>query len=155
LAGAQALQLQQKPEGQPEQARQSLRILELATKLPYPNHPTKAYRLRRAQYLQQLGDLRGAQDQRDLAARQLPVTALDYYLVGDQYYKQGNVLEAIRAFKGALRLERDHFWAQYFLSVCYLRPESPHPDLAQVELTYCLTKKPDLVWLYLMRGFAH
>src|SRR5205823_14156014 len=40
----------------------------------------------------------------------------------------------------------------YFVAVCSLPTD---PRLARAHLTACLVPKPDFVWLYLLRGFAH
>ena len=52
-----------------------------------------------------------AQKERDLAAARQPETALDFYLVGDELYRQGQSAQAIRPFDRTLELQRGHFWA--------------------------------------------
>jgi eukaryotic-like serine/threonine-protein kinase len=145
LAEAEALQ---------DRFPQALRILDRAATLGWPGHPTQAYHLRRARYLEQL-HLPGAPEERMQATKCPPTTALDFYLIGDEYYKQGRAPEAIRAFESAVVLQPDHFWARYFLSVSYLMSERQHPGLAKTHLTNCINQRPDFMWLYLLRGFAH
>jgi tetratricopeptide (TPR) repeat protein len=138
-----------------DQLQQALGILQRAAHLGYPGHPTQAYHLRRARYLEELGNKAEAEKEKDQALRRPPANALDYYLVGDEQYKQGNLREAIQGFESALGKQLDYFWARYFLSVSYLRLEPPRPDLAKEHLTTCLSKRPEFIWLYLLRGFAH
>jgi tetratricopeptide (TPR) repeat protein len=138
-----------------DQPQQALRLLDRAASLGYSGHPTQAYHWRRARYLERLGNTTDAKRERDQAVTRPPATALDYYFVGDEHYKQGNMLEAIRAFESALGQQPDHFWARYFLSVSYLRLQPPRPDLAKLGLTTCISQRPGLIWLYLVRGYAH
>jgi tetratricopeptide (TPR) repeat protein len=140
-------------EGPEDQLRQALRTLDRAASLGCPGHPTQAYHLRRARYLEQLGDETGAKEERRQAAARPPGTALDYYLLGDEHYKQGDVREAANDFAGALKLQPDHFWARYFLAICDLMQERPAD--ARAELNDCLRQQPRLPWLYVLRGFAN
>jgi tetratricopeptide (TPR) repeat protein len=135
------------------QLRQALRTLDRAASLGYAGHPTRAYHLRRGRYLDQLGDDAGARAERRRADAQRPATALDFYLVGDEHYKQGDVAEAARDFAGALTLEPDRFWARYFLAICDLMLERPAD--ARSELNLCLRQESHLPWLYVLRGFAN
>jgi serine/threonine protein kinase/tetratricopeptide (TPR) repeat protein len=148
-------EVQQPQQNLQHQLQQALRILDRAANLGCPIHPTQAYHLRRARYLEQVGNKPDAEKERDQATRRPPATALDYYLVGDEHYKQGNVFEAIGHFESALGQQPDHFWARYFLSVSYLRLERPRPELAKAGLTTCLSQRPGFIWLYLLRGFAY
>jgi eukaryotic-like serine/threonine-protein kinase len=134
------------------QLGQALRDLDRADSLGWAGHPTQVYHLRRARYLEQLGDPAAAAERRLAAARPL-ATALDYYLAGDEQYKQGNIPEAVRDFENALDKQPDHFWARYFLSVGYLR--LGRAAEARVGLDACRLQRPTFVWVYLLRGFAH
>jgi tetratricopeptide (TPR) repeat protein len=84
------------------------------------------------------------------------MTAMDYYLLGDEHYRQGtrSEIEAAAAdFEEALRQDPAHFWARYFVSVCYLRLQ--RSSEARAGLTACLGQYAEFdVWLYLLRGFA-
>jgi tetratricopeptide (TPR) repeat protein/tRNA A-37 threonylcarbamoyl transferase component Bud32 len=152
LAQTKALRPEQKLQ---DQLSLALRILDRAASLGYRNHPTHAYHLRRARYLEQLGNEEEARKERQQANTQPPATALDYYLVGDEHYKQGKMLEAIGDFESALGRQPDHFWARYFLALSYLRLQPPRPDLAKAPLNACIDQRRNFPWPYLVRGFAH
>jgi serine/threonine protein kinase/Flp pilus assembly protein TadD len=136
----------------PPRVEQSLRILHRADEF---GQPTKAHHLRRTRYLKQIGDEVGARNESDRAAARQPAGAIDYFLMGEELHRQGNVVEAIRAFKNALRCRPDHFWARYLLSVCYLRLQPARADLASDALTACLLQGRNVPWVYLLRGLAH
>jgi tetratricopeptide (TPR) repeat protein len=138
-----------------KQLRLALHILDRAANLGYSGHATQAYHLRRARYLEQLGNKAEADKQREQAETRPPATALDYYLVGDEHYKQEKMQEATQDFLRAVERQPDHFWARYFLALSYLRLERPSPELAMAHLTFCIKQKADFIWLYLLRGFAH
>jgi tetratricopeptide (TPR) repeat protein len=156
LAEAVARDDSHKPEAQ---ARGALRLLDRAAQL---GPPTRAYHLRRARYLEELGDGAGAAQERVRAAAVQPASALDYFLLGDDRQRRGRPAEAQADFQNALRLQPDHFWARYFLAVCYLRTQRPGDARAARDcLTACLSRRPEqpkgavLLWLYVLRGFAH
>ena len=83
---------------------------------------TKAFHLRHARYLQQSGDLAGAEQEIERAASLQP-NSVDYFLLGDDQRRHGDVRGAIQHFENALRIQPDHFWAHYFLAVCFLSAE--------------------------------
>jgi serine/threonine protein kinase/Flp pilus assembly protein TadD len=129
--------------------RGAIRILDRAARL---EPPTQAYHFRRADLLARLGDERGAREERDRAAKLRPTLAVDAFLVGEEHFRKGEIAPAIAHFDEALRFEPNHFWAQYFLAVCFLR--SQRPTEAKAHLTACLARRPDFLWLYIHRGFA-
>jgi tetratricopeptide (TPR) repeat protein len=136
----------------PPRLQQALRTLDRASEF---GEQTRAYHLRRARYLKRLGDEEGARKESDRATALQPAGALDYFLMGEDLHRQGNLVQAIRAFENALRLQPDHFWARYFLSVCYLRLQPSRADLASDSLTACLIQRRDVCWVYLWRAFAY
>ncbi len=135
-----------------DRAAQALRLLERATRL---RPPTRAYHLRRARYLDQLGDALAAQRERDRAAEHQLASALDHYLVAEEWYQQGDLNQAIRGFQNALLWQSDYVFAHYFLAVCYLRLPRPRYELAKASLTACLAQQGDFLWVYVLRGLAH
>lgn len=142
-------QPRQTPEAIRQQARHALTILDQA---PTLGLETMAYHLRRARYLSQ-ADLPGGDENRAAAKKFPPKLARDFYLVGEEHYQQGDILEAVGEFAEALRHDPSFFWARYFLSLCYIR--LGQPALAKDNLTACLSQKEKMIWIYLMRGFAH
>jgi tetratricopeptide (TPR) repeat protein len=139
----------QDPEARARQARTALEVLDQANRLGVQ---TQTYHLRRARYLAQAGEDEPARQERALAERRPPTTAFDHYLVGDERYRRGDPAEALPSFLESLRLEPKHFWARYFLALCYVRLRQP--ALARDNLTHCLSQHPEIIWIYLLRGFA-
>jgi tetratricopeptide (TPR) repeat protein len=134
----------------------ALKLLTLASRF---GPETRAYHLRRARYLEQQGDPITARAEKQKASRREPTSAMDYYLVGDDLYQDDDIPQAIEHFEAALRQRPDFYWARYFLAVCYLRQQRPAE--AKACLTACLGQdqpvssyQNQLVWIYLMRGFA-
>ncbi|MBY0522881.1 MAG: tetratricopeptide repeat protein [Gemmataceae bacterium] len=140
----------QQPEKQKAAIQHALQILDRAAQV---GTASQAYYLRRARYLDLLGDAQGAKVESDRAQAVQPVHAVDFFLLGDEWYKRGRLTEAIVAFDHTLRLQPDHFWAQFFLALRYL--ESQRPAEAKASLTACLSRRPDFPWLYLLRGIVH
>jgi tetratricopeptide (TPR) repeat protein len=137
----------------PPQLRQAVGLLDRAAKW---GPTTRAYHLRHGRYMRLLGDDPGAAAEAERAARCRPAGALDYFLTGEDWQRQGHLGRAIAAFESALRLRPDHFWARYLLAVCYLkRNHAGELQAAKACLTACLVQKPGFVWLYVLRGFAH
>jgi tetratricopeptide (TPR) repeat protein len=137
-------------EAAPERYRQSLRILDRARALGFQ---TRAYHLRRAYFLTQVGEADEASKERACAENLLPEGALDHFLLGEEQYRRGHGTEAMNSFHRALTLHPGHFWAQFLLAVCHLKSEQW--QAAKVGLNACLTQQPDFVWAYLFRSFAH
>jgi tetratricopeptide (TPR) repeat protein len=133
-----------------ERCREALRILEDASPLGFE---TRAYYLRRARLLEQLGDTAQARRETARAGSVVPAGALDYFLEGEAQYRCGDSKRAIDAFNHALSLQPDHFWAQFFLAVCHLKLK--HADAARAELNACIAQQPGFVWPYLFRSLAN
>src|SRR5262249_13375177 len=110
---------------------------------------------RRARYLTLLGDTAGSAREskqvQDLAP-QTDLDPLDHFLVGHEFYSQGELARANQEFRRALQLNAKHFWTHYFLSICSVT--SGEPKVAVAHLTICQGEQPKLIWIYLLRGFA-
>jgi eukaryotic-like serine/threonine-protein kinase len=132
-----------------DRPEESLRFLERAGRL---RPPTMAYHLRRADYLSKTGDVAAAQREQQAADAAPPTTALDYFLLGQEQYKRGDLLGANRHCEKALQLDPGHFWARCLSSICYLRLQ--RPTVAKVSLTFCIEREPEDPWLYIWRGSA-
>ena len=142
---------QQSPpgEGGKERYQEALRILDRARQLGFQ---TRAYHLRRAQFLEQLGEQAGARAERDRAASLPPEGALDHFLVGEEHYRRGDWRQAMNSFDRALTVQPAHFWARFFLAVCHLKVRDW--EAAKAGLNACLAQQPDFLWAYLFRSFA-
>jgi serine/threonine protein kinase/tetratricopeptide (TPR) repeat protein len=130
--------------------RESVRLLEQSLRFGVPS---RAYHLRKARYLEQLGDKDSAALE-DRAAAAAPIRdTLDHFLVADEFYRRADFEAAIREFDQVLQRNPAHFWAQYLDALCLLRLRRPAE--ARAQLGACLAQRSDFVWLYLLRGFAH
>lgn len=136
-------------EAQSKRLPEAVGILERAVQV---GSPSQAYHLRRARYLEQLGKNDEARRASDRAQSLKPAHAVDWFLLGDEWYKRGRMPEALAAFDHALRLQPDDFWSQFFLAVRYL--EAHRPEEAKAGLTACLSRRSDFPWLYLLRGIV-
>ena len=76
----------------------------------------------------------------------------DHFLVGREFYLLNNLEQASQEFHLALQLDANHFWTHYFIGLCFVT--SGKPEVAVHHLTLCQNQQPDLVWVYLLRGFA-
>jgi tetratricopeptide (TPR) repeat protein len=112
--------------------------------------PTWAYHVRRARYLDQLGDRAAGEQARGLAQSLRPTTAADFFLDGDEVFHTGDFEAARHLFDQALHRKPDHFWAQYYVALCDLN--RGEPLAAEEGLTACLGRRPDFAWTYLVRG---
>jgi serine/threonine-protein kinase len=136
--------------GDRELYRQALRILDRAGQLGFQ---TRAYHLRRAHFLERLGEHEEAREATDRAAA-LPLQGvLDHFLIGEERYRRGDWEQAMNSFNHVLILQPGHFWAQFFLAVCHLKRQ--HWEAAKAGLNACLIQQPDFVWAYLFRSFAN
>jgi tetratricopeptide (TPR) repeat protein len=115
--------------------------------------PTKAYHLRLAHHLEQLGRKAEAVSHRARADALAPASACDYFLSGDIRRVRGELAQACRDFESALALQPNHFWAQYSFAFCCLR--LGRLAEAKAGLTACLGHRRDFAWLYALRGFLH
>ncbi len=59
--------------------------------------------------------------------------------------------QATQEFRRALQLNAKHFWTHYFLGICCVTSK---PDVAVAHFSICQSQRQDLVWIYLLRGFA-
>src|SRR5262249_22993175 len=78
----------------------------------------RALALRLAQVEEQLGHTAAAREEQARAERLPPSNALDYFLVGTHHAALGDFAAAAQAFRSAVSLESNHFWAQCYLGTC-------------------------------------
>jgi tetratricopeptide (TPR) repeat protein len=117
-----------------------------------PGAPAQAVHRRRARYLEQAGDSRAAAAERQRAAGVRPSTALDWFLAGHDRWRAGDA-GALGDFEQALAQQPDLFWAQFFRALA-LQKRGKSSE-ARASLAVCIEKRPDFLWLYLLRGFLH
>jgi serine/threonine protein kinase/tetratricopeptide (TPR) repeat protein len=113
---------------------------------------TRAFHWRRGDLLARRGDRRGAEQERLWDASRAPASAFDHFLQGQEWYRRGALPPAIREFKAVLDVQPDHFWALFFLGLCHLGSQDPAD--AEIALTACIARRPDLSWAYILRGSA-
>jgi tetratricopeptide (TPR) repeat protein len=150
LAEAEAHPLHGK-QAQRQQLLEAVAILEGAEWMGQA--PTRAYHLRLARYLEQLGRKAEAASHRTRANALAPASAGDYFLLGDTLRAGNELAQACRDFESALFLQPNHFWAQYGFAFCCLR--LGRLAEAKAGLTACLGHRRDFAWLYALRGFVH
>ncbi|QEH34555.1 Serine/threonine-protein kinase PknB [Aquisphaera giovannonii] len=137
-------------EGPAEQARLGLAALDQAARL---RTPTRAYHALRAASLERLGLRDAARVEHRLARDSgAPASAQDEFLLGEQSYRRGDFLPAVDHFKKVLSMDPGHFWAGYLMALCFLKTHRPAE--AQAALIACQARRPDFVWIYLLKGFA-
>jgi serine/threonine protein kinase/Tfp pilus assembly protein PilF len=136
-------------QAQDKEFRQALGCLEQALRF---GAATRAYHLRRARYLDQRGDKLAAAEADKAAQGAAVVHVLDHFLVADEFYRRENYAEAIEEFNQVLERKPGHFWANYFNALCLLR-QRRHAE-ARTQLSACLARRDDYVWLYIWRAYA-
>jgi tetratricopeptide (TPR) repeat protein/tRNA A-37 threonylcarbamoyl transferase component Bud32 len=117
---------------------------------------SRAIHLRRARYLTQLREDAAAKKEASKArapANDLDFHPQDHFLVGQELYTQGDLDKANGEFHRALRQHPGDFWTHYFLGICNVA--SGNPAAAVAHFTVCQSQRKDLVWVYLLRGFAY
>jgi len=133
-----------------DSARRALRFID---NLAESTAPTRAYHLRRAFYLRQASDTAAAKIEMQKAHATAPAGAEDHFLEADFNFRHENFAAAAEGFQQALRLDPEHFWAQYFLGASHLKLGN-WPE-ATASLTAAAARRSDLVFVYLLRGFAY
>ena len=98
------------------------------------------------------GNASAAAQERHLADQLQPTAAFDHFLVGQDAYKRGDPIAALRHFDTAIQLERDQFWAHALSALCWLQLKGPVQ--AKYSLNTCVEREPEFAWLYILRGFA-
>jgi eukaryotic-like serine/threonine-protein kinase len=133
-------------------AAQALHLLDSAPRLD-PNLPmTRAYHSRRAELLELQQDEAGARQERALLAGIKPGNGFDRYLHGLELYKKGRIGEAISEFQAASEQSSEPFWPRALMAISCVR--SGRPAEARIVLDECVRERPDLAWLYLLRGYT-
>ncbi len=82
----------------------------------------RLYHQKLAYYLQKT-DADTSKREAGLARDGKATTAIEWFLIGDEYFKAKDFSKAADAFQEALVLDPRHFWSQYFLAVTALNRE--------------------------------
>jgi tetratricopeptide (TPR) repeat protein/tRNA A-37 threonylcarbamoyl transferase component Bud32 len=149
LAEAEAPTPVDRAAGEPrDRVQRALRILDRAARL---GRTTLVYHWQRADLLARLGDEPGARDERRRASLQ-SVSPFDQFLLGMLHHLQGDPATALPYFESALGRRPEDFWAQYHAAICLLKLDRPAE--ARAHLTACISRRPDFLGCYLVRGYA-
>ena len=132
-----------------DQANRALLVLEDASRI---KPSTRAYRARRASYLEMTGDSSRAAVERELASRLEASNAFDHLLVGQALVREGDFQGGIRQLDAAVREKPDMFWARFYSAIAQLNSTPPRAAEAQAALDECLRQRPDNRWLLLLRA---
>lgn len=117
------------------------------------NLADKAARERALNLLDQAWEKEKAEQARKGAGPAASEVALDAFLLGGKAFYRQNHAAALDHFLNALHREPDHFGALFYAAVCQLALE--RPDQAVATLTACLSRRPDLSWIFIFRGYAY
>jgi tetratricopeptide (TPR) repeat protein len=138
----------------------ALGILDAARKLLPAVADLRAYHLRRARYLELLH--RDARDEWKAAAHTPPRGVVDSFLMGDDFFRQGDLERARGLFEAALGRQPD-FWCSYYLALCSLQEAGGDDrgrrqclERARGHLDNCLADAATdaQVWTLLLRGLV-
>jgi tetratricopeptide (TPR) repeat protein len=148
----------------PGVARDALTLLDRAGRL---RDPTRAYHRLRSMCADLLGDrATAAAEQARADKARTPAIALDHFLLGERLRTQAGahdeltgaepdrdrLQQAVGAYRRALELAPDHYWARYQMSRCYL---ALGRRLEAIEaLGGCIALRPEASWGYSMRGLT-
>ncbi len=128
--------------------REALRLLDLAAEGEALSH---GVHLRRARYLELLGERDAAARERELARAAPPRTALDWFLRGQERWLAGEARAALEDLDHALDLEPELFWARLMRAVGF--EKLGRRSEARAELGQCIRDRPDFAWPRLLRAY--
>jgi serine/threonine protein kinase/Tfp pilus assembly protein PilF len=148
------------------QQKEAIHILDRAASLT-PSMPLmRSYHLRRANCLEVLKQDADVRAERKLAAKLEAKTRVDFFLLGEQRFQEGDPDGAANWFETALSY-RSEFWPRYLLAQCYMQQAGEISqatqrqalfDRAREQLDTCLASQhpePARVWILLVRGTVY
>jgi serine/threonine protein kinase/Tfp pilus assembly protein PilF len=147
--------------GAEQPARETLALLDRAAAA---GAASRGYHRLRAGAYAALGDGARADEEKRLAEdEQVPLTALDHFLNGEEArarYASGTdrpdqkgLEEAAKEYRAALKEDPDHYWSHFQLGRCYMNLGREAEAVA--ELGSCVTLRPAAPWGYSVRGLAY
>ncbi len=150
LAEAESLAGGMQADEREQQLKKALAVLDDALRF---GTASRAYHLRRARYLERLGDEQAAVQANAEAQKAAVIDVADHFMIADEFYRRANFEDAVREFEHVLQRQPDDFWAGYLSGLCLLRLNR-HAE-ARTMLTACLSQGREFVWIYLLRGYAN
>ena len=112
-----------------------------------------AYWSRKASYLQHGGDTADYEEAKRQAKDAIPRSAEDRFLLGSSCYSGERYREALRHFEETMRLDPNHFWAQFLHGACLTRLQRWQE--AANSLTAAINRRSDVIYGYLVRGYVY
>jgi lipoprotein NlpI/tRNA A-37 threonylcarbamoyl transferase component Bud32 len=151
----------------PNSAATAHALLDRAAKLA--GIPTRGYYRLLSRTLEQQGDPAAREQATHALDAQIPATAFDYFLVGEEWRRRAassddpgdthastdrisNLQQAVDNYRHALELDPTHYWAQFQLGRCYL--SLGRTSEAVGVLGTCVALRPTSPWSYSARGMA-
>jgi serine/threonine protein kinase/tetratricopeptide (TPR) repeat protein len=125
--------------GEPKSVERSLDLLQRAEEF---HQPTRAFYFVRADCRRRQGDTAAAAEDEKQFHAAAAQSAWDYYLPGHTAGWNGDLDEAIRSYKAALRLQPDHYNSLFFLGVRLANDKNRRQE-AIAYLTGCIALRPD------------
>ena len=130
-------------------AERSLQYVAHAERLGLASRPALMLRA-------ELHNLLGQDDQAKLASAKAetvaPQTRLDHFLLGERSRLQRKFDEALSHFQNALRVDPDDFWSLNMIGLCHY--QAGRPAAASAGYTASISRRPELIWPYIVRGLV-
>jgi tetratricopeptide (TPR) repeat protein len=119
--------------------------------------PTQALYALRARCRKALGEEAASRADRQLADKTPPTMALDHYLRGQTAYDAKRLVDGVKAFEEALRLEPTHYWSLMRLGYCFCDLGRTPEDFAGAVrvFTGCIMARPRHAHAYYCRALAY
>jgi serine/threonine-protein kinase len=138
--------------GSREDPKAFARSLDLLQRAQAFHEPTRAYYFVRSQCRHVQRDAAAADEDEKRFHVATARTAWDYYLPGHTAGWRGDLDEAIRSYRAALRLQPDHFNSLFFLALRLNTDKINRRPEAIAYLTGCIALRPDDSMAYRHRG---
>lgn len=130
-------------------AERSLQFVNRAEQLGLVSQPALMLRA-------ELHNLLGQDDQAKLASAKAetvaPHSRLDHFLLGERSRLQRKFDEALSHFQNALRVDPDDFWSLNMIGLCHY--QAGRPAAASAGYTASISRRPELIWPYIVRGLV-
>ena len=81
-----------------------------------------------------------------------PQSRLDHFLLGERSRLQRKYDEALSHFQNALRVDPDDFWSLNMIGLCHY--QAGRPAAASAGYTASISRRPELIWPYIVRGLV-